>query len=414
MTDDRRETSRSHEWEWPAEGPDPAPTQTAPVPTWDPRVGEWVEPGLPHPAPEAPGGRPVWLRASLVGGLVGALVATAIAVPVSRSTRGGGTVVERRLAEGVAPSRQGGASIVDIAARTRPWVVNVNVTARTSPLGSPLLGTGSGVIIRSDGHLLTNAHVVQGAETIEVTLASGEKLEAEVIGADDDTDIAVIRVARDDLPAAVVGSAKDLRVGELAVAIGSPLGLEQSVTSGIISAVGRTVPRPAQPPLVDMIQTDAPITQGNSGGALINGDGAVIGINALIAASPDVGAEGIAFAIPIDVAVAVAEELISTGRATHPWLGVSGGNITPETAEQFGVEQGAFVVEVVSGSPADESGVRPNDVIVEFDGEPIDSMDELIVAIRNRRVGDTVSLVVVREGRRVTLQATLADKPDNI
>lgn len=415
MTDDSRETHRSFEWERPAETSDPAQTQTVPAPSWDPRLGEWVEPGMPVRQPAAGPGRSAWLRASIAGGVVGALIATAIAVPIARSNRGGGTVVERRLAEGVTPSRQGGASIIDIAAKARPWVVNVNVTEQqASPLGGSLRGTGSGVILRSDGHILTNAHVVQGAETIEVTLASGQKLEADVVGADADTDVAVIKVAGDDLPAAVMGSAKDLRVGEVAVAIGSPLGLEQTVTAGIISAVGRTVALPGQPPLVDMIQTDAPITQGNSGGALVNGDGAVIGINALIAASAEVGAEGIAFAIPIDVAVAVAQELISTGRATHPWLGVSGGNITPETAEEFGVEQGAFVVEVVAGGPADKAGFRPDDVVVSFEGERIDSMDELIVAIRNRKVGDTVSLVVVRGGERITLRAMLADKPDNI
>lgn len=418
MTDHPRDPAPSQEWEWPPEAAEPGRSHGVaslhpdpPEPTWDPRTGGWVEPALPAPA--APGReRSPWLRAAVAGGIVGALVATAIAVPVALRSRDGGTIVERRLAEGVPATRQGGASVVDIAARARPWVVNVNVTEGTGALG--VRGTGSGVILRSDGHILTNAHVAQGASTIEVTLASGEKLEAEVVGADSDTDIAVIKVNRGDLPAAVIGSYKDLRVGEVAVAIGSPLGLEQTVTAGIISAVGRTVVRPGQPPLVEMIQTDAPITQGNSGGALVNGDGAVIGINTLIGASPEVGAEGIAFAIPIDVAVAVADELISTGRATHPWLGISGGNITTESARQFGVEQGAFIVEVVPGGPADQAGIRANDVIVSFDGDRIDSMDELIVAIRNRGVGDLVALELVRDGRRLTVRATLADKPDNI
>jgi S1-C subfamily serine protease len=269
------------------------------------------------------------------------------------------------------------------------------------------------VIIRSDGHILTNAHVVEGAAGIEVTLASGEKVAAKLVGSDPETDVAVVKVDRADLPAAVIGSVKDLVVGETAVAIGSPLGLEQSVTAGIISALGRRVERPDQTPLFDMIQTDAAVTQGNSGGALIDAAGAVVGINSAIAASPEVGAEGVAFAIPIDVAVAVSEELINSGRATHPWLGISGANITPETADEFGLEKGALIGEVVGNGPADRAGLRPRDIVVSFAGEEIESMDDLVVAIRQHRVGERIELIVVREGKRLTLQATLGDKPSD-
>jgi putative serine protease PepD len=159
-----------------------------------------------------------------------------------------------------------------------------------------------------------------------------------------------------------------------------------------------------------MIQTDAAITHGNSGGALINGDGAVIGINTAIATSSG-ASEGIAFATPIDVAVAVAHELIASGRATHPWLGVTGGNITTETAKKFGVTEGARLVSVLDGSPAAKAGIRPDDVIVSFAGERIKSMDELIVAIRNHKVGDAVAVEVVRGGRHVVVRATLQEKP---
>jgi S1-C subfamily serine protease len=247
-----------------------------------------------------------------------------------------------------------------------------------------------------------------------VTLASGDKLPATIIGTDIETDVAVIKVDRTDLPGAVLGSVKDLQVGETAVAIGSPLGLEQSVTAGIISALGRRVERGDQTPLFDMIQTDAPVTQGNSGGALVDGSGAVVGINAAIAASPEVGAEGIAFAIPVDVAVAVAEELINSGRATHPWLGITGETITPRSAEEFGVEQGAFIREVLANGPAARAGMRTNDVVVSFAGERIESMDDLVVAIRSHRVDEQVEIVVVRGGERVTLQATLGDKPADL
>jgi S1-C subfamily serine protease len=395
-----------------------ASTEEMPVdegPVWDPRTGEWVEPRQ-TPA-EPPTRSSTSMRAGLIGGIVGAIVAAAVAFPVARLSAPD-AAIERRLETGSSSDGDRTISgVVDIASRARPWVVNINITGSESTLlgDVQVAGTGSGVILRSDGHIITNNHVVDGAGEIEVTLASGEKLPARVIGGDEETDIAVIKVDKTDLPSAVIGTVKSVQVGELAVAIGSPLGLEQSVTSGIISALGRRVDRPGNTgPLIDMIQTDAPVTQGNSGGALINADTAVIGINAAIGASPDVGAEGVAFAIPIDVAVAVAEELINSGRATHPWLGVSGGNITPEVEEQYGVEQGAFIIEIVPGGPAERAGMRTNDIVVSFNGERIETMDDLIVAIREHKVGERVSVVVVRGGERVTLRAALGDKPQNL
>ena len=393
-------------------------TRTAePAPVWDPKTGAWVE---TLPAPQQPGEpeRRPWLRPAIAGGVVGAIVAAIVAIPVAKwAADDQPRAVEQRVAERLPTDRgDGGSSIVDIAARARPWVVNINVGSSQETLFGDVQvsGTGSGVILRSDGHIVTNAHVVDGAGAIEVTLASGDKLPAKVVGSDEETDVAVVKVEREDLPAAAVGSVKDLEVGQTAIAIGSPLGLEQSVTAGIISALGRRVDRADQTPLFDMIQTDAPVTQGNSGGALIDAGGAVVGINSAIAASPDVGAEGIAFAIPIDVAGAVAEELINSGRATHPWLGITGGNITPEAAREFGVEQGAFIREVVAGGPADKAGLRPNDIVASFAGEDIETMDDLVVAIREHRVGEAVELVVVRDGRRLTLRATLGDKPSNL
>jgi S1-C subfamily serine protease len=300
--------------------------------------------------------------------------------------------------------------VVDIAATARPWVVNIDIQRGGAFLGR-VEGLGSGVILRSDGYILTSAHVVRDATSIEVTLASGEKLKARIVGIDDDTDVGVIKVGKQRLPAALVGSAKNLRVGDMAVAIGSPLGLEQTVTQGIISGLGRTVRAGSgSPPLVEMIQTDAPITHGNSGGALINGEGAVIGINTAIGTTTGSG-EGIGFATPIDVSVAVAHELIATGRATHPWLGVTGSNITSATAERFGVSEGALMVQVIPNGPAGRAGIRPNDVVVSFDRGRIKSMDELIVAIRNHKVGQRVAIEVVRRGRHLTLYATLAEKP---
>ena len=393
-----------------------AATTPTVAPVWDPRTGSWVETPKPARARKLPRST---TRAAVAGGIVGAIVAAAVAIPVARFVDAPAprAVTVRQDAPAGAPADDDGAiSIVDIASRARPWVVNINVgTTQNTLFGDvQVSGTGSGVILRSDGHIITNAHVVEDSGAIEVTLASGDKLPAQIVGTDVETDIAVIKVDRTDLPGAVLGSVKDVQVGETAVAIGSPLGLEQSVTAGIISALGRRVDRGDQTPLFDMIQTDAPVTQGNSGGALVDGTGAVVGINAAIAASPEVGAEGIAFAIPVDVAVAVAEELINSGRATHPWLGITGETITPRAAEEFGVEQGAFIREVLGNGPAARAGMRPNDVVVSFAGEPIESMDALVVAIREHRVGEEVEIVVVRGGDRVTLKATLGDKPADL
>jgi S1-C subfamily serine protease len=322
--------------------------------------------------------------------------------------------VERRVAGALTPASRDTSGIVGIAARARPWVVNITVNATQSTLFGQTQGEalGSGVILRSDGYILTNNHVVENARSIEVTLPSGENVAAKLVGRDVDTDVGVIKINRRNLPAAVVGTVKDLRVGDTAVAIGSPLGLEQTVTAGIISALNRTMERQGQPPLVDMIQTDAPVTVGNSGGALVDDQGSVVGINTAIASSTG-GGEGIAFAIPIDIAVAVADEIIGTGRVTHPWLGITGGNIPPETAKQFGVAQGAFINSVLSGGPADRAGLRKDDVVVSFNGEKIQSMDDLVVAIRLHKVGDRVRLGIVRGGKRVTVSATLGDKPNN-
>ncbi len=420
MTDDQQRSP--HEWDPPAHtdttttvtSPPPAVQDVSTPPVWDPTTASWTEKLEPEKRKRTDSST---IRTAAIAALAGAIVAVLVAVPVARLAAPDAPAVERRLASGLPATQGRSTSIVDIASRARPWVVNIEVGSSQGSLfgdNVQVQGTGSGIILRSDGHIVTNAHVVDGAGAVEVTLASGDKLPAKIVGVDNDTDVAVVKVNRNDLPAAVIGSVKDIQVGDTAVAIGSPLGLEQSVTAGIISALGRRVDRPDQPPLFDMIQTDAAVTQGNSGGALVNGAGAVVGINSAIAASPEVGAEGIAFAIPIDVAVAVAEELVNSGRATHPWIGITGGNINAETAREFGVEEGAFIREVSDNGPAGRAGLKPNDVVVGFGGETIESMDDLVVAIRSHDVGERVEILVVRNGKRLNLSATLGDKPDNL
>ncbi|HVL82301.1 MAG TPA: trypsin-like peptidase domain-containing protein [Actinomycetota bacterium] len=409
-------------WEHPpaaAESPPPAPAwwegrDERPIRrVWDPQTAQWVPDEGSRPAPTEDA---AWKRPALVGGLVGAIVSGLLVAGLLSVAGSRPTVIEQR-----APALRGdgtaGDRVVAIAEGAKPSVVHINTTTTRTGVFGPqeARGAGSGVIIRSDGHIITNAHVVEGATAVEVVLASGEQLEGRLIGSDLDTDIAVVKVERPEMPAVPLGSSKDLRVGELTVAIGSPLGLSHSVTSGIVSALGRTSRSPSGAQLVDLIQTDASITRGNSGGALLNGQGALIGINSMIAVDPDVGAEGIGFAIPIDIARRVADDLIATGRATHPYIGVTGATIDAETARRFGGSAGARVTEVLPGGPADEAGIAPGDIIVRFGGEQVDSMTDLVSLIAVRRVGEEVPVELLRADgdgfTRTTVRVRVGDRP---
>ncbi|MGH3664757.1 MAG: S1C family serine protease, partial [Egibacteraceae bacterium] len=269
-------------------------------------------------------------------------------------------------------------------------------------------GSGSGVIIRADGAILTNAHVVDSAQQVSVVLPSGDRRDAEVVGADPSSDLAVVRVdtGGQDLPVSEISTATP-QVGELAVAIGSPFGLQGSVTSGIVSALGRSLPG-EQAPLVDMIQTDAAINPGNSGGALANGNGEVIGINTAIL-SPSRSNDGIGFAIPMSTAMPIAEQLLDKGFVEHAQLGIQGQTIDPQVAESYDLSasEGAVVVEVLPGSAADEAGLQRGDIITAVDDQPVPSMVELAGRIRGFQPGDEIELTVVRHGEERTLSATL-------
>jgi S1-C subfamily serine protease len=401
----------------PASIPVPRPEQTVrPAPprlVWDPPSGTWRAPDETVPATGSTrgGGQ---LRAAFIGGAIGALLVAGLGAVLLRTLPVRTTVaVERRLSPAAAAAASQTGPIIEVAAKAGASVVNVDVSGRqASFFGTQTFkGTGSGVILRSDGYVVTNAHVVENATQVAVTMSSGERVAARVVGADPDTDIAVIKLERTGLPSVLIGSARDLKVGELAVAIGSPLGLQQTVTAGIISAVGRRVDRDDGPALLDMIQTDAAITQGNSGGALLNGAGALVGINSAIAASPTVGAEGIAFAIPVDIAKAVADELIATGHATHPWIGIAGGNIDAESARRFGVSEGAIVAQVLPGSPADRAGLKAQDIVVAIDGSKVAGMDDLVLVIRTHKVGERLKFDYVRGGQRASTVIELADRP---
>ncbi len=309
---------------------------------------------------------------------------------------------------------------VAVAAKVTPSVVNVAVqqTSFNPFTGARVLqdsGNGSGVIIREDGYILTNFHVIDGAERIVITVGV-EDVEAEVVGVDASTDLAVLRIEGEGYPAIEFGALGDLRVGQFVVAVGSPFGLEKTVTQGIISALQRTSFAEGTTQLTaytNLIQTDAAINPGNSGGALVDERGMLIGINTLIQSpSGSVGAPqsaGIGFAIPADFAASVADQIIETGSAQHPYMGVSTVTIDESTSRQFGlaVERGALVQFVEPGSPADEGGVERGDIIIEIGGRDIGGTDDVFSAVRAAAIGEAIEVVVARSDTRRTLSVTL-------
>jgi S1-C subfamily serine protease len=311
--------------------------------------------------------------------------------------------------------------VARVASQVGPSVVQVNVTATQDTVFGPQSeeGLGSGVIYRNDGYIITNNHVVEGASEVSVAFADGTTERAEVVGRDPDTEIAVIRVDRNDLPAASFNESEDLVVGQLAVAIGSPSGFESTVSAGVISGLGREFPAEftggrLERSLVDLIQTDAAISPGNSGGALTNRDGEIIGINVAYLPPAETGAVNIGFAVPSDTAVSVADQLIETGEVSSAYLGVYMTDLSPEDAERFDlpVDSGAIVREVEPGNAAAEAGVMRGDIIVALGDTPIESSGDLLGALRDYQPDDTVDLTVVRDGGEQTLEVTLDERPE--
>ena len=295
--------------------------------------------------------------------------------------------------------------VAAVAAAVRPAIVNIRVSSFQGQ------GSGSGVMFDTGGLIMTNNHVVDGASNVKVELTDGRTLDGEVVGTDPTTDIAVVRVKAKDLPAAKLGSATRLKIGQPVIAIGNPLGLDggPTVSTGIVSALGRQVEGEGES-LFDMIQTDAAISPGSSGGALLDAEGNVIGITTA-KASPQAGAEGIGFATPINVAKRVADEIVTKGKASHPFLGVRGTDVSADQAGKLGVSEGALIMDVEPDSPAAKGGLRADDVVVSVDGNDVTSMSGLVVALRSKNVGDEVTLTVVRDGKREQLKVKLADRP---
>lgn len=275
----------------------------------------------------------------------------------------------------------------------------------------PVTGLGSGMIIRSDGYILTNHHVVEQADEIKVMLQDQESADAKIVASDKHSDLAVIRVEKDGLPSVRFADSDELSVGQWALAIGSPFQLQNSVSVGHISAMHRAINFRRYE---DLIQTDAAINRGNSGGPLVNIRGQVIGVNTLIVSEGAQGNQGVGFAITSNLARRVAEDLIEFGRVKRPWLGVVIQELTPEMAQHFEADRGVLVSEVKQGSPADEAGLESGNLITHFDGERVSTPHELQMAVLEHSVGEEVSLkVVTREGTTKTVTATLALLPEN-
>jgi S1-C subfamily serine protease len=293
--------------------------------------------------------------------------------------------------------------------------------------------TGSGFLIDDEGHVMTNAHVVAGADDIEVTLGDGEEsYDAEVVGEDSSTDIAVLEIdaPADELDPLPLGDSSALEVGDPVVAIGNPFGLDRTVTAGIVSALQREISAPDGFTITDVIQTDAPINPGNSGGPLIDGSGEVVGVNSQIESSGGQGNVGIGFAVPIDTAREIGQQLIAEGEVQHAFLGISGADLDPEIAEVLNLDrtEGALVQDVVPDSPADRAGIEAGDaavtvdgqqlraggdIIVAVDGETVTGMDEVIAAMNSRQPGDQVELTLLRGGDERTVTVELGERPAN-
>ena len=340
---------------------------------------------------------------------------------------GPGTPVGVLQAPASSPPTAG--SYRDAAGRAMPAVVNI-LTSKALRQNHPLLrdpflrkffgdrpsrderqsSLGSGVIVSPDGYILTNNHVVASADEIEVVLADGRKAPAKVVGTDPETDLAVIRIAEKNLPVIVLGHAEQARVGDVVLAIGNPFGVGQTVTMGIISAVGRNNLHINQ--FENFIQTDAAINFGNSGGALIDTSGNLIGINSAIYSQTG-GSVGIGFAIPVTTAKSVMEAIIKSGQVVRGWIGIESQDITPELAESFGLgrQSGAIIAGVVRNGPADRAGMRPGDILMAVQGKDVADTNQMLTLISQLAPGAKAKMTVMRKNRQSTLDVTVGKRP---
>ncbi len=382
--------------------PDDEPQPYRQPPSPDDRV--WRHPS--EIGPKRPSARRQLWVVGMASAVAASILSTGLAVVAGSLLNSGGS--RRVETSGALPTPTfvgARTDVVTVAERVRPTIVQLKVERARN-------GSGSGVIFRGDGYILTNAHVVEGATSLTVVLSTGREVVATVVGSDPDTDTAVVKIDGGPFPAAELGTATDLRVGQEAIAIGSPLGLSggPSVTVGVVSALHRDVRTRTGKALMDMVQTDAPIAPGSSGGALLGADGRVIGITTAVAMT-DTGAEGFGFATPVDAARSVAEQLISTGRVVSVWLGIEGNDLDGLTAQAMHLDGGAMVERVKADSPAERAGLAARDVIVAVNGMPVKTMGMLVVSVRAQRPGDVCTLDVVRDNQHHGMKVTVAERP---
>lgn len=305
--------------------------------------------------------------------------------------------------------------VVPIAEKVSPSIVAISLKTKSRDFFGRVYegsGTGSGIIIDNQGHIVTNNHVVDGANDITVILSDGKQLEAKLVGHDEQTDLAVIKVDPTGLKAAELGDSSKLKVGELAVAIGSPMGTEYagSVTAGIVSGLNRKVS--VGDNSIKLIQTDAAINPGNSGGALVNSDGQVIGINTIKFAETTV--EGMGFAIPISEAKPIIDSLIQNKKISRPYLGIGGRTVTDEEVEQYKVPHGVLVTSTVELSGADRAGITRGCIITKFDGKSVKTIEDLIAEIQKHKVGDVVKVEIFDQlNESKTVSVKLQESSDN-
>jgi len=421
----------------------PTAPQSPPSPQWEPPARAYDEPlpvcdytGESEEPCEEPAQDKRWSSAAVVtsatlGALVGGLLVAAALVwafgllPIGAKTSTAGNALSPNISTAKISINAKNSNVdvaTAVAKKAVPSVVNVTIQ---QAVVDPFSGTksyqdianGSGVIIRQDGYILTNNHVVDGADRIMVTVGVENKV-AKVVGIDKTTDIAVIKIDGTGYPAIDIGSSKDLQVGQWVMAVGSPFGLEKTVTSGIVSALQRSEQAQGQTAndittYTNLIQTDAAINPGNSGGALVDENGKLVGLNSLISSpSGNVGvaqSAGIGFAIPIDFAIDIAKQLIATGKATHPYLGVSTQTVDESVAAQYGLaaKSGALVRFVSPGSPAEKGGMKAGDIITKLGDLDVTSVADVFAGIRAVKIGQTVPVDVVRNNQTVTLQVTM-------
>jgi len=374
-----------------------------------------------------------YLTKAIVLGLALAFVATYL-WPELIKRQGPAVEIRQTPAETSKPAGSGPYSYAVAVDKASPAVVNINtakvVTVRPNPFfddpffrqffgGNDNLirprkhvetSLGSGVIISEQGHILTNHHVIQGADAIQVVLQDGRTAQAKVVGSDPDTDVAVLKIDLKKLPTITLGHSDILRVGDVVLAIGNPFGVGQTVTMGIVSATGRN--RLGINTFENFIQTDAAINPGNSGGALIDAEGRLVGINTAIF-SRSGGYQGIGFAIPTSLAESIMKEILEHGRPLRGWLGIDGQAITPQIAQALDLSSavGVVVAGVVRGGPAHRAGMQPGDVILSIDGKKITEARDALISITSRKPGDKVKLEILRNNKRATLEIVAIERP---